>query len=60
MKFNWQHYVSEQLQWAESLISRAEDCEGVERRELHILAQSTLRDASRLVGQISSGQTTLH
>jgi|TARA_B100000315_G_scaffold247612_1_gene276558 hypothetical protein len=60
MKFNWQHYLSEQLQWAESLISRAEECEGVERHELHVLAQSTLRDASRLVGQMSAGQTSHH
>jgi len=57
MKFNWQHYVSEQLHWAESLLSRAEDCEGNERQELYVLAQSTLRDASRLVGEMSADRS---
>ncbi len=53
MRFNWQRYLSEQLQWAECLMSRAKDCdEREERQKLYLLAQATLKDANRVVGQM--------
>ena len=59
MKFNWQHYLQEQLQWVECLMSRANDCdEREERQQLYLLAQTTLQDASQLVQQMSAKETT--
>jgi hypothetical protein len=61
MKFNWQHYLSEQLQWVECLMARANDCdEREERQKLYLLAQTTLRDASHLVGEMSNKETSVH
>ena len=34
MTFDWKIYLYEQLQWAECLISRAEECEGNDLRYL--------------------------
>mgnify|MGYP006966910554 CR=1 FL=1 len=59
MKFNWQHYLSEQLQWVECLMARANDCEErEERQQLYHIAHTTLRDASHLVEQMSIKETT--
>ena len=60
MKFNWQHYLSEQLQWVECLMARANDCDEREaRQQLYQLAQTTLHDASHLIGEMSEKEMTV-
>ncbi len=52
MKFDWRHYISEQLHLADKLLSTPDDIKGFENEKLYIIAQSTLRDVSRLAGRI--------
>lgn len=54
MKFDWRHYISEQLHLADSLLSKADEIQGFENEKLFVIAQSTLRDVSRLAGRIGA------
>ena len=48
MKFDWNDYVSEQILWAESLLEKAEEMEGVDADALYVIARSTLNDVRRI------------
>ena len=56
MIFNWHHYLHEQLQWAECLISQAQECEGKEKQEFYKLGKSALHNATQRLDIISDSE----
>jgi hypothetical protein len=50
-KFDWTHYVAEQIKWAEILITKADDIRGYEASKLRDKGGEILAHVSRLVGE---------
>ena len=48
---DWTRYVGAQMQWAEILLSRADEIPGYEARVLRAKGAEILADVSRLVGR---------
>jgi hypothetical protein len=48
MIFDWNDYVSEQIRWAECLLDKAGDMQGVDADALYLIAQSRLEDVRRI------------
>ena len=48
MKFDWNDYVSEQIRWAECLLEKAGEMEGVDTDALYSIARSRLEDVRRI------------
>ncbi len=48
MKFDWNDYVSEQIRWAECLLDKAGEMEGVDTEVLYSIARSRLEDVRRI------------
>lgn len=50
-KFDWSHYVSEQIKWAEILITKADDIPGYESAKLHDHGTEILSRVSHMIGE---------
>ena len=50
-KFVWSHYVSEQIKWAEILITKADDIPGYEAAKLRDRGTEVLSRVSRMIGE---------
>ena len=50
-KFDWSHYVSEQIKWAEILITKADDIPGYEAAKLRDRGTEVLSRVSRMIGE---------
>lgn len=56
MKFDWRHYISEQLHLADCLFTRGDEIVGADPNNLYLIAQSRLSDVSRLTGTLISDE----
>ncbi|MAF49255.1 MAG: hypothetical protein QGH73_05060 [Rhodospirillales bacterium] len=54
-KFDWTHYVAEQIKWAEILITKADDIPGYESTKLRDKGGEVLAHVSRLIGENLTG-----
>jgi hypothetical protein len=50
-KLDWTHYVSEQIKWAEILITKADDIPGYESAKLRDRGSEILSRVSRMIGE---------
>ena len=50
-KFDWSYYVSEQIKWAEILITKADDIPGYEAAKLRDRGTEVLSRVSRMIGE---------
>ena len=50
-KYDWPHYVSEQIKWAEILITKADDIPGYESAKLRQRGSEILCPVSRMIDE---------